>query len=111
MILKSTLRGFISGKLQVEIYKGIYKWKAAKDKNVISELSSEWRTSRKNASRDCPFKKIKKPRTSLSMVMVTSILFGRNAKSIKANEMGRLDGENLMRDCNAKDSIFAGSAG
>lgn len=56
-------------------------------------------------------KKTKNPRASLSMVMVTSILFGRNAKSIKANEMGRLDGENLMRDCNAKDSIFAGSAG
>lgn len=65
----------------------------------------------KNASRDCLFKKIKQPRTSLLIVMVTSILFGRNVESIKANEMGSLDGENLMRDCNAKDSIFAGSAG
>lgn len=57
------------------------------------------------------FKKINKPRMPLLMVMVTNILFGRNAETINTNEMGRLDGENLMRDCNAKDSIFAGSAG
>lgn len=76
MVLKSTLRGFISTVLNL--------WKAAKDKNVISELSSEWRIRRKNASRDCLFKKTKKPRTPLLMVMVTNILFGRNAKTYQS---------------------------
>lgn len=49
MVLKSTLKGFLSGVVKLR--------KDAKDKNVISELSSAWRTNRKNASRDCLFKK------------------------------------------------------
>lgn len=58
MVLKSTLGGFISTVVNL--------WKAAKDKNVISGLGSEWKTRRKNASRDCLFKKIKKAKDTTS---------------------------------------------